>query len=125
VDNRQLSRNNCYWNAGQHPVAFAGKTLAEWQDTPVHPPQETNTPAVAPDWAVQGRELGSIIADPHFVDPERHDFRLLPDSPAFKIGFKPFDYSEAGVYGDAAWVAKARETPGPEPEVYPPPKLAE
>lgn len=121
LDNRQLTRSNCYWNAGHYPVTFVGKFLAAWQNTPVHPPQETNGPVATPDWAVRGRELGSIIADPHFADAARRDFHLPPDSLAFQIGFKPFDYSQAGVYGDAAWVAEARATVCSALEIAPPP----
>ena len=29
--------------------------------------------------------------------PRRFDFRLKPDSPAFALGFQPFDYTRAGV----------------------------
>jgi len=38
----------------------------------------------------------SIIEDPLFVNPEKRNFRLKPGSPAEKIGFKPFDYTQAG-----------------------------
>ena len=47
------------------------------------------------------------------------DFHLKPDSPALKIGFTPFDYSKAGVYGDPAWVKKANEVTYPALE-WPP-----
>jgi hypothetical protein len=38
-----------------------------------------------------------------FVAPDAFDFRLKPDSPALKLGFKPFNLEEVGLYGDAAW----------------------
>lgn len=42
-------------------------------------------------------EQESIIADPKFKDPANRDFTLLPDSPAYKIGFKPIDTSDIGI----------------------------
>ena len=79
---------NCYWNAAAKPIDFAGKEFGAWQ-------KET------------GRDKNSIIADPQFTDAEKFDFRLQNDSPVDKIGFKPFDYSKAGVYGDPRWIRKA------------------
>ncbi|MDD4870431.1 MAG: right-handed parallel beta-helix repeat-containing protein [Kiritimatiellae bacterium] len=117
--NRQLSRNNCYWNtSGATQVVFAGKTLSAWQATPIAEPTNTMT---MPEWAGKGREQGTIIADPLFADVEHHDFRLKPDSPAFKVGFKPFDYTQTGVYGDAAWIARARNVVYPPLEIPPEP----
>lgn len=55
------------------------------------------------DWRrFQGlhRDRYSIVADPLFVDAERHDYRLRPDSPAFKLGFEPFDISACGLLED-------------------------
>ncbi len=95
--------SNCYFNAAGESVTFAGLDLVAWQDL--------------------GHDKTSIIADPLFVDPENNDYRLKPNSPAAKIGFVPFDYSKAGVYGDAQWVQKAAEAemPGVEEAPGPPP----
>ena len=124
LENRQLTRSNCYWNAGGHPVTFAGKSLAEWQHTPVKPPAATHAPTEKPAWAVSGRELGSRIADPLFVNAAQDDFRLRTNSPALSLGFQPFDYSRAGVYGEAAWLAKAKSATYPPVEIPPPPPFA-
>ncbi|MFZ2644133.1 MAG: right-handed parallel beta-helix repeat-containing protein [Verrucomicrobiia bacterium] len=97
---QQISRSNCYWNAGGK-LDFGGKSLADWQTT--------------------GKDIGSIIADPLFVAPRKNDFRLRPGSPALKIGFKPFDPSQAGVYGDRAWAAKAKRVTYPALEIPPEP----
>ncbi len=73
------------------------------------------------EWQKKGHDTDSIIADPMFVDAENFDFRLKPDSPALKIGFKPFDYSKAGVYGDSAWINKAKNVEFPPLELPPQP----
>jgi Right handed beta helix region len=79
--------HNLYFRPGAQSVDFAGMTLREWE--------------------ASGRESGSVVADPRFVDPEAGDYRVRPDSPAIALGFVPFDPREAGVYGDPAWIAKA------------------
>ncbi|UCG56520.1 MAG: right-handed parallel beta-helix repeat-containing protein [Phycisphaerales bacterium] len=93
--------NNLYFNSTGKEVTFVGKTLKDWQKT--------------------GHDAGSTIADPLFVDPKNGDFHLKPNSPATKIGFVPFDYSKAGVYGDPAWIEKARNLPVPPLETPPGP----
>ncbi len=92
--------NNCYWNTAGQDVTFVGLSLEKWRQQ-------------------EGRDQHSIIADPLFVDPAKGDFRLKPNSPALKIGFEPFDSAQAGVYGDAAWIAKANDATYP-PLQWPP-----
>ncbi|QDT05411.1 hypothetical protein K227x_38110 [Rubripirellula lacrimiformis] len=93
-------RNNLYWRVGGQPFDFAGKTWQQWQ--------------------ADGNDEGSIIADPMFVDPLNHDFRLAPDSPAKRIGFVPFDIGLAGVQGSADWQDLAKSTSFREPFLVPP-----
>ncbi|MHB9006477.1 MAG: right-handed parallel beta-helix repeat-containing protein, partial [Limisphaerales bacterium] len=88
-------RNNLYWRAGGQPFDFGGRTWEQWR--------------------AAGHDEGSLIADPLFVDAERRDFRLRPGSPAEKIGFQAFDFSQAGVYGDEAWKRLAAATVFPKP----------
>lgn len=72
---------NLYWDtrlkAAPESLRFAGATFADWQQ--------------------RGHDTRSLIADPRFVAPERFDFRLRKDSPAFQLGFAPIDLSKVGV----------------------------
>ena len=105
-DNVKLERN-LYFDDSGAPVTFEGLSLEQWR--------------------ALGKDAGSLVADPKFADPRHFDFRLTPDSPASKIGFQPFDYSKAGVYGDPAWIALAKAEAFPPvefaPEPPPPPTL--
>jgi len=51
------------------------------------------------DWKERGLDANSITADPLFVDLENDDYSLKPESPAFKVGFKPIDLSQVGLRG--------------------------
>lgn len=44
-----------------------------------------------------GVDLNSISIDPLFIDPENGDFRFKPESPALKMGIKPFDFTKVGL----------------------------
>jgi len=48
------------------------------------------------EWHQKGKDLHSVYADPMFVNPEKYDFTLKPESPAFKMGFKNIDMTEVG-----------------------------
>jgi len=102
-DDKVRAEHNLYWQAKGEPFTFAGLTFEEWK--------------------AAGKGDGSLIADPGFVDPTTGDFRLAEYSPAAKIGFHPFDFSEAGVYGDPAWQARAQEAKMPPMRDPPPPPL--
>jgi hypothetical protein len=96
----QVSKENVYWagpDGGDAPL-FSGAGLkfvpfSEWQEA--------------------GHDVGSVMADPLFVDPAARDLRLRPDSPALKMGFKQTDLAKVGLYGDASWVSLPARTPHP------------
>lgn len=94
-----VSKNNIYWRASGRPFDFAGSNWDQWR--------------------AKGNDEGSLVADPLFVAPARRDFRLRAGSPALKIGFEPFDYSLAGVYGDASWKRLAASTTYRKPYAVP------
>ena len=80
--------HNLYWNYKGDDYDFNGKSFKKWQKT--------------------GHDTHSIIADPGFKDVENFDFRLHKTKVVKRIGFVPFDYSTAGVYGNKEWMKKAR-----------------
>jgi parallel beta-helix repeat protein len=68
--------SNLYWDISSPTIQFAGMSFE--------------------DWKAKCRDANSIIADPMFVDAGAHDFTLKPESPAFRLGFKPIDMSKVG-----------------------------
>ena len=68
-------RSNLWWRTDGKDV-FNGTPFAAWQK--------------------RVRDKGSRFADPLFADWQKRDFTLSPDSPALKLGFRPFDPSLAG-----------------------------
>jgi len=79
--------HNVYWTTSPAEPLFDNRDFAEWQ-------------------ATSGQDRHSLLADPRFVDPDKRDFRLRPDSPASKVGFQPFALAGFGLYGEAEWVAR-------------------
>ncbi len=49
------------------------------------------------EWQQLGYDANSLFADPRFVAPERDDYMLQPDSPAFALGFRRIDTSTVGL----------------------------
>lgn len=50
------------------------------------------------DWQKEGFDTHSVVADPSFVDPDKDDYRLKPDSPAFKLGFQAIPVEKIGLF---------------------------
>jgi len=49
------------------------------------------------EWRQLGFDQHSVFADPMFVDPENNDYRVKPESPALKLGFKNFPMDQFGL----------------------------
>jgi hypothetical protein len=61
------------------------------------PPEKTGM-LTWEEWRQTGQDAHSIIADPMFVNPARHDYRLKPGSPALKLGFQQLPLDQMGPY---------------------------
>jgi hypothetical protein len=85
------SSSNLYWDERTRDIKFGKYTFSEWQQ--------------------RGKDNKSIIANPMFQDPEGFNFDFKQKSAVRQIDFKPFDYNEAGVYGEKEWVKKAAFNP--------------
>jgi hypothetical protein len=94
-----LNKGNVYWDISARPITFPDKKI------PLN------------DWQKRGQDIGSVVADPLFVDSARRDFRLKPGSPALALGIKSIDVSAMGVLrDDPAW-RKLAETFARGPEL--------
>ena len=79
---------NLYWNTGGDKYDFNGRSFSKWKRS--------------------GHDHHSYIADPYFKDAISYDFTFENEKNIQRIGFEPFDYSKAGVYGSAEWKDKAK-----------------
>jgi parallel beta-helix repeat protein len=73
---RFTMRDNFYYDTRGSNISFAGRSFSEWQSS--------------------GQDQGSAIADPLFVNAGNFDFRLRPNSPALRAGFRQIDMSTVG-----------------------------
>ena len=84
---------NLYWQVSGTNIGFIGNTFTQWQ--------------------ALGQDAGSEIADPLFKDGINGDFRFSSTAAATAIGFHPFSFTNAGVYGDPVWRAKSEQPSQP------------
>lgn len=82
--------SNAYWDTRTENIKVGAFSFSQWQDS--------------------GRDVHSIIANPAFANRKALDFRFTPASQKVlkAIGFIPFDFKKAGVYGDPAWIRLAQ-----------------
>lgn len=80
---------NLYYDVSGKPPKIIGFELDQWKAI------------TSEHWLKmekgKGLDTDSIVADPKFVNPQNGNFSLSPDSPAFKLGFRPFDLITVGV----------------------------
>ncbi len=96
-----VSDYNLYYSIPPGAITFWKRSLSEWQ--------------------AQGMDRHSIIANPQFYNLKRNDYRLKPDSPALKLGFKPIEIGRIGLYGSRRWVESAWRFRYPPTKLPPPP----
>ncbi len=79
---------NLYWNISGKDYNFNNHTFKAWKK--------------------MGFDTNSLISNPYFIDAGNYNFNFKRTSNYKKIDFKPFNYAEAGVYGTASWLKKAK-----------------
>jgi hypothetical protein len=97
-DRRSRWDRNFYWRTDGRALEFYDEPFSEWQ--------------------AKGSDQNGSLADPAFVDPAHHNFRLRPDSPALKLGIRSIDTGRVGLFGSPEWVALPKTTTFP-PTVLP------
>jgi len=85
-DKQNESDNNVIWHGGQ-PIKI-------YQTGPKDVPKEQTWD----EWRRRGFDAHSVVADPLFLDAAKDDYRLRPESPALKLGFKPIPVEKIGPY---------------------------
>ena len=87
-------RNIYYWRGDRsrlfHPNHWPNFDLVSdfnvYYDASGKPPKLTDLSF--DQWKHKGLDMNSVISDPKFTAPDRGDFSLPPDSPAFRLGFR-------------------------------------
>ena len=85
-DRVAASDANVFWNPGGEITVKGGPAANDWTG-----------------WrALFGGKFDrrSVVADPRFVNPAKRDYRLRPDSPALKLGFRNIDTRAIGLKAD-------------------------
>ena len=67
---------NIYWDARGQAVTFTDRSWDAWRQ--------------------QGQDKDSLMADPLFANAANYDFRVLPGSPAWKMGWHAIDMQSVG-----------------------------
>lgn len=86
-----VADKNLYWHFGGE-ASFNGQSIGEWREA-------------------TGKDLHSIIADPAFVNISSGDFRMQNKKALKRIGFKQFDWTQAGVSCSDEWENLAKYNP--------------
>ena len=95
--------HNLIWQKDS-PIKIKGKDYKNWEE-----------------WQSAGFDSNSVIADPLFNDPEKGNYSLKKDSPAFKLGFKKIPEEKIGCYESperASWLLVNVSLPQEEPFLY-------
>jgi parallel beta-helix repeat protein len=90
-----FERNIVYFDSGKlfEGDWSNGKFIRDYNvyfDTRTNAPDDFLSPARLEKWRKDGHDVHSIIADPRFAKTNLADFKLESDSPALRLGFKPF-----------------------------------
>lgn len=74
--NQFKMNRNVYWDVRGEEMRFDANSWSQWKK--------------------RGQDMQSMIADPLFVNAGSYDFRLEPESPALRLGFRQIDMTSVG-----------------------------
>lgn len=75
---------------------FRGPCENAQAETQTHTQLQFPTDCTLEAWRRMGRDLHSVVGDPQIASPPTGDWRLLPSSPALKLGFKQVNVTDVG-----------------------------
>ncbi len=88
--------NNIYWAGGQevnmNTHHSSGNSFAAWR--------------------ARGGDKDTLVVDPLFVDPQKSDYRLRPESPAYDVGFVDLPFEKMGLQKTALRPELPKEVEG-------------
>lgn len=85
---------NCFFS---DRGAFMARVSFRWEEDDWNTGGKKRVKYSLQEWQAMGFDRHSVFADPLFVNPGIHDYRVRPESPALRLGFRNFEMGKWGL----------------------------